>query len=226
MHAAVPPEDPAGRVHHLAGPRGPGAPELHEAGRVTIGDEADLLRFGLGRRGEPGARGDGPHLRLGQVPHGEEDVGEFRLPQAVEEVALVLPGIGPGEQRQPVPARLHPGVVAGREPGAQRAGPAEEPVELHLRIAGDAGVGREPGQVIVHESVDHPPPELLLHVGHVEGNPQVARHRARVLEVVRRTAGAPTGTVGEVVDAHRDAGHLVALRDQEGGRGRRVDAAR
>ena len=84
----------------------------------------------------------------------------------------------------PAAPPLDPGVVAGGEPGAQGAGAAQQPVELHLGVAGDAGIGRAPGQVVVHEAVDDArgrtaPPRWRRRTGCPGGGPPRGRPRGR-----------------------------------------------
>ena len=78
---------------------------LEEGVVVAAGDEADLLRVGLGGDVEAGFGG---HLADGGLLHlaeGEEGAGELVLREAEEEVGLVLGVVG-GAGEDPALARL------------------------------------------------------------------------------------------------------------------------
>src|SRR5581483_4932463 len=59
---------------------------LEELRVAATGDEADLLRVGLGGEREAGVGGDGADLGLVEVAEGEECVRELHLGEAEEEV--------------------------------------------------------------------------------------------------------------------------------------------
>src|SRR5262249_12692626 len=150
VNAAVPREYPPPLVHHAARGLRSGH-SLDEAGVVAVGDEADLhaLRLRAGR--QPVTLGDGADLGLAEPADGELELRERFLPEGEEEVALVLGWIGGPQQAEPSLGPLDTGVVAGGETGPERAGPREEKIELHVPVAGDAGNGRLPVQVRLHE---------------------------------------------------------------------------
>ena len=211
------------RRHHLARPDPLGRAQRHEASRIAARDEADLLRVGLLGDGQVVARSQSPHLRLRQVAHREEHVPERILRKPVQEVALVLL-VPSGAEREPISATLDASVVAGSQLRPEGARALEQPRELHRVVALDARIGRAAAHVIVDEGVDHGPPEVLLQVRDVERDPEHPRGGARVLEVVRATAGAATGGIAVVEHAHRDAEHVVTRVPQQGRGNGRVDS--
>ena len=168
------------------------------------------------------------YLGLGQLAEWEPGVGQLFLPQAVQEVRLVLVLVtGAAQLRAPVGVRGTPRVVACRDRVAvvQVPSPAEERPELHLRIAVGAGSRRRAAQVRAQERRQHARFELALEVHHVERDPELARDSARVLRSIERAAALLElrDAVRDVVQAHPHADNLVALLGQERRRDGRID---
>ena len=67
---------------------------LHQAGVVTIGDEADVLAVGLVGDDQPLFLGKAANLAFRQVAEREAQEIELLLRRAVEEIALVTRGVG------------------------------------------------------------------------------------------------------------------------------------
>ncbi len=84
----------------------------------------------------------------------KQGLGQLRLVQAVQEIALILGRIQALEQFEQTALRVlaHPGVVArGDFFGAQAHGMVQKCLELDLGIAQDVGVGRATGLVLAQE---------------------------------------------------------------------------
>ncbi len=116
-----------------------------EGGTARAGEEAEILRVGLGGDRELRLRRQLAHLRLGQLAEREAHPRERVGRQRGEHVGLVLPGVDRGAQqrRLAVRSRLDPRVVAGRQRrGAEAVGEVEHRVEPHVAVAADARVRR------------------------------------------------------------------------------------
>ena len=103
-----------------------------------------------------------------------------------------------------------------------------EEVELHVRVAEDAGARRGAAQVRLHERCDDFLVEVALEVEREVRDVQLPGHAAGVGEIVDGAASA-VGRIGVgevVVHLHRQTDHLVSggLEDVRGGR--RIDPAR
>jgi len=73
-------------------------------------------------------------------------------------------------------------VARSQRRGADRAGLAQQQVELDLVVAGDAGVGSSARLVVAEERLHHPRLELLLDVEYVIRDLQAGGHPAGVLD--------------------------------------------
>ena len=225
------PDPLAVAVEQGTGLRHPAGPLAQRVAVVAAGDEADLLALGLvGRRQTEPAR-DVADLRLGQLAEREPRVIELVLAQAVQEVGLVLVGVACAQQpRPPVRTDVAPRVVAGRDRLAvvQVARPPEQRPELDVGVAVDARRRRLAAQVGVEERLEDAGIELALEVHDVERDVELGGDPAGVVGGVERAAALlELGVaVGDVVEAHPDADHLVALLVEERRRDRRVDPAR
>ena len=209
-------DDDAVGVHDVA--RALGQAPGGEAAGPASGDEADVGGVGLVGHRQPEAGGQGAHLVLGgEFAEREHESGEALLVEDGEHVGLVLAPVRRAAQLGR--ALLRPGDprVVSRCDGVESLGAAhgQQPGELHAAVAAQAGVGRAPLRVGVDEVVDDA-------LG--EGPAQVPDD-----QVDAEALGDPPGVVGL---GHRrrpheqvDADDLVALRLDEGGGDRRVDAA-
>ena len=131
-----------------------------------------------------------PHLGLGQITQRKDRPCQLVLAQPVQEVALVLVGIGSG-QKSVAPTtcgvgilqRVNSGVVACRHRVAFELaqGSAQQRPELDVRVAVDARARRAALEVVVEERLHDARSELALEVEHVERDPQLGRHAAGVV---------------------------------------------
>ena len=218
-------------VDERPGLRSPAGTLTQRLAVVAAGHEADLLALGLVGGGEPETARDLADLRLGQLAEREPGVLELVLAQAVEEVGLVLVLVPrPAQPRQPVRPDVPAGVVTGRDRLAvvEVPGPTEQRPELDVRVAVDARARRPAVEVRVEERLQDAGVELALEVHDVERDVQLRGDPARVVGGVERTAALLElrVAVGDVVQAHPDADHVVALLVQQRRRDRRVDPAR
>src|SRR6202171_1169599 len=167
------------------------------------------------------------HLRLGHSAKRKEDPPEALPIELIEHVGLVLGRIDGGMQLTAVDDSR---VVASRQPvETQVEHPAEHEVEPYECVAAHAGVGRAALEVVAVKRLDDPLAELLLEVPAVIRNVEQGRDAARVLDGVERTAPAVLCrllgiTARPLLQRHGD--HLVALRLEQRGRDRGIDAAR
>ena len=104
----------------------------------------------------------------------------------------------------------------------------EQRAELHVLVAGEAGVRRAARGVCGHERVDDVVAELLLHVEHVVRDADALGGGTRVRDILDAAAGAARAErVGVLlgVEAEGDADDVVALLVEEGGGDGGIDAA-
>ena len=148
------PEFLAAGVDDRAGPRGDAA-RAQELAVVAAGHEADVRAVGLVGDAQAELASNPPRLRLGEVAEREAQPRELPLAERVEDVRLVLRGVGGGVQPQQAVALPDARVVAGREQlDAERARAIEQRAELHAVVALEAGVGGAAGRVRAGEDVD------------------------------------------------------------------------
>ena len=105
--------------------------------------------------------------------------------------------------------------------GAERAGTLEQRRELQVAVAVHARKRRAPIHVLTHEVRDDLLVELALEVHDVVRNTDGGGDAPSVVQVVERAAAAesvPGTPVPLVVELHRDANRLDAVRRNEGGR--------
>ena len=172
-------------------PRVQGDPVGQEAGPAHVGpDEAHVLAVRLGRGAQPEPRGLGAHLRLGHPPHREQGAGQLVLAEHGQHVGLVLGRVGPPDETPgAVGVPGAPGVVAGGhgvEP--EPRGPLEEPVELEVPVALDAGVGRAALRVAGDVGIDDVGLEVGGEVEDVVDQAQLVGHPPGVVDVGDRAA--------------------------------------
>ena len=159
--------------------------------------------------GRPILLGDAAHLGLFQLADREQGLGQLRLVEPVQEVALVL-GVVQALEQLCFPAQLADSriVTGGDLLGAQAHRMVQEGLELDLGIAQHVGVGRAAGLVLAQKGGED---AVLVvggeidmldldaeHVGHGRGVDEIDVGRA-VLAVV---------VIFPVL--HEDADHLVA----------------
>ncbi len=234
-------DDFAGGGDEFAGGVGEGFALLVEVGAeegvvVAAGDEADLLRVGLGGHVEAGFGGHDADGGLLHLAEREEGAGELVLGQAEEEVGLVLGLVG-GAGEDPAAAGfvvVVAGVVAGGDAvGADLAGGDEELVELEVVVAEGAGDGGAAGEVLVDEGRDDLGLEAVLLVDEVVGDAELLGYAAGVVDVVDGAAAAldgfghalVSGEAALVPELEGEADEGVALGAQQRGDGGGVDSS-
>ena len=153
-------------------------------------DEADILAVRLGRRAQAEPAGLRPHLGLGHLPHREEGAGQLVLTEHGQHVGLVLQRVRAPAQPEASLRRGHtPGMVAGgHRVEAQGAGPLQQPVELEVPVALDAGVGRPALGMALDVRIDHPLLEFGSEIEDVVDKAQLLSHPPSILHVGHRTA--------------------------------------
>jgi hypothetical protein len=189
-----------------------------------VGDEAHVLALGLVGGAQVEVGRDAPHLGLGHRPERQEQPVEQLRAEHVEDVGLVLGGIRPPPETGAGGGGDDPGVMAGGHRGEpQGIGPAQQPVELEVTVALDAGVGCATHRMVGHVGPHHVVLEVVAEVEHVVLDPEPVGDPAGVVDVAH---GAAPGVARATPQLHGDPDHLVALLAQQGGRHRRVDPAR
>ena len=177
-------------------------------------DEAHVLAVGLVGGGEAEPGGLGAHVGLGEVAHREPDAGQRRLVEHVDDVGLVLGGIGAaGHAAGAVGTLDDPGVVAGGHGlEAEGVGPAEQAVELEVAVALDARVGGAPGGVVGDVGRDDVLVEVVAEAEGVVLDAEAAGDGARIVDIGHRAA-AGVGLASPELEGGAD--HLVAGLEQE-----------
>src|SRR3954471_8893059 len=229
VHAVVVAEDATLYVDDLSARAGY-AVRLEEVSYGSAGYEARLHALGLVRVREAVLARQRPHLGLRQLAEGKADEAQLGLGEAVQEIALVLAGVA--SAKEPI-AAIRPFfdacVMAGGERRRAEAPCAvEEPLELDLVVAADAGIVRLASRVTRDEVVYHLGAEPRCRVVDVEPDAEDGGGAATVVEVRRSAAGtpAPLRLLGRRVQPQRDAAHRVGtllLREESRGGGR-IDA--
>ena len=222
LHRVHPAPPAPGGVHHPARPQRYPVPQEGPA-PGSGGDEAHVLAVGLGRGHQPPGPGLGSDLVLGGLPHRQQQAGQHRRAEHVQHVGLVLGPVGPPGQPRPLEGGHHPGVVAGGDLiEAQGVGPAQEPVELHVPVALDAGVGGPARGVVGHVRVHHVALEVVAEVEHMVLDAEPVGHPPGVVHVGHRAAA---GVAGAAPQLHGHPHHLAAGVEEAGHSHRRVDPA-
>ena len=202
VRAAVQREHGAVAVDDLAGAVVEAGVAGQERGLAGAGQEAQVLRLGLGGHGQPGLGGQRAHLRLGQLPEREAQPRERRGRDGREHVGLVLGLVGGGAQQ---PVVRHPRVVARGQIGrAEPVGERDHRVEAHVAVAADARVRRHAVRVARQERVDHAGPERLAQVEREVRHAHPVRDRARHAHGVRGAAGGLGVVLGVRPQLERD----------------------
>src|SRR5215467_6855046 len=166
---------------------------------------------------------------------GKLTTGKLLLRKAPQKIGLVLGGIE-GTQKLIAPSggfEANARVVAGGEAiGADLAGHAKQRFKLHIGIAVGTGDRRPAAQVVVDKRPHHVLLKLLLEVDDIVSKIEMLRDALGVVNVVKRTAAVLCGAValklGQaalIPKLHGEADDRTALLPEDGGDGRRVDAA-
>ncbi len=191
---------------------------------VAVGDEADVVRVGLGRDREAASRGLLPDLLLGQFTEREHAVLQLLRGQHRQYVGLVL-GHVHGAVQDPVP---QPDVVpGGHRVEAERDRPIQQRGELDLLVAPQARVRGAAGRVLGEEVGNHVLEEVLAEIPDVVRNPEQIADSTGVEGVLDRAAAAGPGAQGSRVagQRHVHAGHVMTGIHRQCRRHGRVDAA-
>ena len=115
----------------------------------ALADKADAGRILFHRHMQPGGFGHPADFGLGQFGERKEGFRQLSLVQPMQEIALILVGVGRLEQPEAAITFAHTGVMAGGDtfgPHLQRM--IEESLELDLRIAQHVGIRGAPGTVL------------------------------------------------------------------------------
>ena len=157
-------------------------------------------------------------------------MSQLPLRQHIEHVALVFPGVQRLFQL-PAAARLiegHSGVMprhqAVKAP-LQRI--VQHGVKLHVAVAVDAGIGRQPVFIGVEEIPDHPFMEQGGVFQHLKGHPEAKRHIPGVVHIGLGAAAFMTGLpdIAAAIELHGRPRAVEALLPHQPGRDGAVHAA-
>ena len=202
-----------------------GVDETGEEGReAALADEAQTGAVGLVVRREPRLAGHGPHRVLAQTAEREQRPFESRPVQRVQEIALILGGVGALEQPHRAAAALDPRVVAGRHAlGAEPARVVDERGELHLPVAHHVRVRGHPALDAADELREDVVPVRVGAVHRMQRHAEPVAYALRVGEILGRRAVSVAVVLLPVLHEHRL--HRDTRLDQAHQRDRGVDAA-
>ena len=142
----------------------------------------------------------------------------------MQEVGLVLGGVGGPQQPAGAVVAVDAGVVAGGDAlGPQRQRVLEEGLELDLAVAQHVRVGRAAGAVLGEEMAEHAVPVLAREVADVEGQAEAGADRHRVAAIGVRAARPVALVLLPVL--HEEPGDAAARAGQQQGGDRGVHAA-
>ena len=205
---------------------------LEEDRQINLPDKADPLRILAARRGQPLFGGNAPYLGLQQPPDREQRPAQLLLRKLAEKVALILVGVGAGQQpvddtsvREPL-LGLAAVVARGDVVGPELQRLAQEDVELDLAVAQHVGIGRAAAFVLGEHVVHHPRAVVGREVDDVERNVELLGHQFGEEAVVVPRTVAFERARGVVPVDHEEADDLISLLLEQPGGHRRIDAAR
>ena len=113
-------------------------------------------------------------------------------------------------------------VAGGDGVEAEGFGAGEQPIELEMAIAFDAGVRRTALRMGGDVRTDHVAGEVVPEVEHKMVDAELLGRPPRVVDVRHR---ATTGVAVPTPELHRDADHLMTVGNQPGRGNRGIDAA-
>ena len=175
-------------------------------------------------RREPRPPRDVAHRVLVQRPEREQRPFESRPVQRVQEIALILGGVGALEQPHRAAAALDPRVVAGRHAlGAEPARVVDERGELHLAVAHHVRIRGHPALDAADEPHEDVVPVRVGAVHRMQRHAEPVAYALRVGEILGRRAVSVLVVLLPVLHEHRL--HRDARLDQAHQRDRGVDAA-
>ncbi len=203
-------------------------PLREKAPQIAVRNEADVLALARSGRVAPEPRGDRPRRFLRQIAEREDRPAENAHGDPIQEIRLVLRGVGGrGDERRAPRAGDEPGVVSRRDcAAAELVGGARERGELDELVAGDAGIGRPAPPVFRDERAHDPPRERRLDVDHAmrDARPRAEPPRAAQKRVRAAGASPPRGS-RVAVEPERHADDLEPALAEQPGRRRAVNAA-
>ena len=171
------------------------------------------------------------NLLLAHSAQGEDDACHLFLGQSEEKIALILGRIEPFAQDEALRLALDTGIMAGGEEiGLQLPRPPQQQLELEPLITEHAGIGSAAGEVIVAETVDDLPLEILFKIYDVKRDIEAFRDPSGVVDIVVGTTAAAGFAIffrerGIVPDLHGHADHFMPLLLEQSGRDAGIDPA-
>src|SRR2546423_3257278 len=194
---------PGGRFDGPGGAREEARQKLAER---ALADEADTGAVGLVEYRQPGAARALAHRAFVQLAERHQRARQRLARDGVQEIALILGGIARLVEPRAPGSLLQPRVVPGREVRcAQAPRPLKRYAELDLAVAQHVRIGCAARAVLAQKMPEHALAILEREAGAMQGNAELGRDRARVLEVPG--AGAIRVVVLLPV-AHEQALHL------------------
>ena len=196
---------------------------------VIMRHEADLLAVRLVGDGQLVALRHLARLHLRVVAERHQEVRERLLVEVVERIRLVLVGVD--ALLEHIAARLvlrDARIVARRDViRAELHGLLQEPLELDVAVAGDAGIRRPALRVVREEVIDDLFLEHLLEVHGVMRDADDLRHAARIVDTAEAAAAAVVlvKITALLRQAHRHTDGLIVLLLEQRRRKRAVHAA-
>ncbi len=146
------------------------------------------------------------------------------LAQHRQDVALVLARVPSPVEVVTTALPPNASVMSGRDRvESELGGPFQEPGELEMAVALDAGIGRASRRMDRHVRVDHMGVEIVDEVEDMVADPQLPRHPASVLHV---SDGAASRVARATPQLHRGAHDVVTRPAQQRGGHRGVHASR
>ena len=190
----------------------------------SLGDEADILAFGLCGGSQPEFGGELAQFNLAVVADRKPQAGQVSLGEHVEHVGLILRAVDTALQPSSAALGADANVMARDQPvEAQPAGTVQQHVELDVPVAGNARVGRTALTVCIYVRLDH----IALELGRVVEDEMVdAELLAHPAGIVHVGDGAAALVLGTAPQLQCDADHFVPLANAQGRGDRTVDAAR
>ena len=201
---------------------------VQEFAERALANKTDARRILLLRIRQGQLFGDLAHLRFRDFTERKQGLGQLRLVQAVQEVALVLAGVDGLEQLEAARVRrrlAHARIVArGDQVGAQGHGVVEESLELDFGVAQHVRVRRAAGLVFAQEIGED---AVLVFGSEIDGldiDADDVGHAGRIDPVLARGAVFRIVVIFPVF--HEQADDFIALFLQHPCRDRGIDPAR
>lgn len=191
---------------------------------MFVGNEADILTLGLGRRAEIEVGGDRSDVGLCHCPHRQEQTPQNQLVDHMKYVGLVLGAIDPTRKSRAARRVEDTGVMPSGDPiETQRVGSTNKSVELEVPITFDTRVGRSAGRMVANVGTNHVAFEVFAKVEHVVLDTKPVGDSTGIVDIAHRTT---TGVGRPAPEFHGDADDLVAGVEQQRSGDRRINTAR